>query len=66
MATFTNQATLTYSGGDQQQRDRQTGDVRGTTFLLHYFAASFLGAPNFTGRPIRSSRTTQQFMHRMA
>ena len=30
------------------------------------FAASFLGAPNLVGRPSRSSRTTQQFMTRIA
>ena len=33
---------------------------------FHFFAASFFGAPNLVGLPMRSSRTTQQFMIRMA
>ena len=55
-----------HDGGDQQQRNRQTQNVKNSILLFHLLATSFLGEPNFLGRPIRSSRTTQQFMIRMA
>ena len=52
--------------GDDQQGHSQAQDIQSNVFLFHFFAASFLGAPNFTGRPTLSSRTTQQFITRMA
>ena len=55
-----------HCGGDSQQGQSQTQDVQSGILLAHFLAASFLGAPNFTGRPIRSSSTTQQFITRMA
>ena len=52
--------------GNGQQGQRQPQNIHNGRFGFHYFAASFLGAPNLVGRPILSSRTTQAFMHRMA
>ena len=56
-----------HHGGDDQKGQGQPQNIRNQRTFFHFFAASFfLGAPNFAGRPIRSSRTTQQFMTRMA
>ena len=56
--------------GDDQQRQCQTHHIHRSAFLFHFsfhfFAASFFGAPNLVGLPMRSSSTTQQFMTRIA
>ena len=55
-----------HHGGDGQQGQGNAKNIFHGGFGFHFFAASFLGAPNFTGRPILSSSTAQAFMHRMA
>ena len=55
-----------HHGGDGKQGQRNAEHIFHSGFGFHFFATSFLGAPNFTGRPILSSSTAQAFMHRMA